>query len=122
MMDNPKNDVDPENDSQDTGKSKKGAYLLLLGLSTLSALAILSLGLIILWGSGAMDSMNWMFELVLMLAAQWLSVIPATLIISSVYKRLSRRKQLYEINPLVRVGLPLLFNILAASSIFLYMF
>ncbi len=121
MIDNPKNDIRSVNVSQDTGKSKWTAFLLLLGLSTLSVLAILSLWSI-MWayhGDGSLMILVWVWVI---MAGQLILVIPATLIVSSVHKRLSYHRSLYEINPFARVGLPLLFNLLAAGSFFISMF
>jgi sterol desaturase/sphingolipid hydroxylase (fatty acid hydroxylase superfamily) len=117
MFGNRKNDIDQENETQDTRKSKKDADRLLLGISIRSALAILSLWLLapFLRGGGGLE-MNFVFVII---AGQWLLVIPATLVDFYVYRGLSHRRQLYKIHHLVRVGLPLLLNILAASSFFI---
>lgn len=123
MFDDRKNNLELDDKPAGTGKSRKGAHLFLFGLSALSALVILSCWLIISWGQangyaeGGGEGM--IAPLLWMLAAQWLLVIPATGFVFLVYRRLSRRGQLHEINPIAGVAIPLLFNILAASSLFI---
>jgi hypothetical protein len=113
------NDIYPDHEPQDIRKSKKSAYLLLLGLSILSALAILSLWLIWLTnlGSGGFEGIIWIVGII---AVQWVLVIPATWIVSSIYKKLSRQRRYCEISPLVQGWLPFSLNFLAACSFLMF--
>ena len=111
------NEMYPDHKFQNKGKSKKSAHLLLLGLSTLSALVILSLWLI-LWtypyiGSRYMPSLFVYAWIVGIIAGQWLLLIPATLIVIAVYKKLSGQKK-------ASILLPFLLNLLAACSSFIF--
>lgn len=110
------NDIYPDHRSQDIRKSRINV-LLLLGLSVLSALVILSLWLI-MWtypyiGSGYMPSLVVFAWITGIIAGQWILVIPATVIVVAVYKKLSDQKQ-------VSILLPFLLNLLAACSFFIY--
>jgi hypothetical protein len=53
------------------------------------------------------------------LVVQGLLTLPATLLVGSVYGRLSRRNQWPELERDLRFGIPLLVNILAPSTIFI---
>ncbi len=124
MVPDRQSDLNLDNESQDTGKNKWTAYLLLLGLSALSALVVLSpFVLLVLYAYANKESFaayppGGIILVPMYITAQTgqlLLVILATPVVISVYKGLSRRKQLYEISPFVRDGLPLLINILAAT-------
>jgi hypothetical protein len=120
MTSNRQNDLNSGHETRRVGKSKGIAYLLLLGLSTLSALVIWYPGHVLytyLIRSGSLVGIIYIIPLVTI--GQYISIIPATLAVLFVYSKLSRQKQLHRINRLVWVGLPLLFNILAGVSYFI---
>jgi hypothetical protein len=124
MIDNLENNViDEDSKPQDAGKSKRIAYLLLIGLSILSALAVMSPWLIRLrWPPPNPSDLGALIYALKIIGAQWLLVIPATLLVFFVYKgiaRLTQLAQLYRIKTWAQFEIPLLFNVLSASYIFL---
>lgn len=100
-------------------KNKEISYLILLGMSILSALAITALWTTFPSGNLGLAGILPFF---LILMVQLILVVPATLLISFVHSKLTHQNKLAEVQPSLRVGIPLIFNILAAFSYFIMAF
>ena len=92
--------------------SKKYSYSILFGLSIFSALVITSA-----WFTFQSGWLGLLYIAVIVIA-QIILIIPATLLVFFIHRYLSRRNKFPEIQPLIRVGIPLLINSLPVLAFF----
>ena len=111
----PPNQDNPMDENQNENESNTVSYLQLVGLSVLSALAILSLWIPFLkffgnWGLGAI------LPFFVMLITQYILVAPATGLVILIHRKLSDTN---KIHTTAQVLIPLVFNLLAANAYFI---
>lgn len=111
---------------QRTGKAI--SFLYLLGISALLALPIgipgvLLMPLVYYLASIISSDVLRLIVLIMLflgtLGLQYGLMLPVTALVSYVYLRLSHSIELYEFRPAIRIGIPLVLNIIAASSLFI---
>ena len=106
-------------ENQEPPKGKRIPNVL-LGLSILSALPSLAIAFLVIYivtHMGAGGGLAALPIIFIGLVAQCVLILPATLLVGFVYGRLSRWKQWPRLDRDTRFGVPLLVNILAASTI-----
>ena len=93
-------------------------YWFLTGISIISGAIIFALYFIV---SSLMpcNGVGCIFTFFIGVGLQWLLVIPATIVVVFVFKRLARLNSLGNVHAVVLVGIPLIINILGANSFFI---
>jgi hypothetical protein len=100
--------------------SRGKAYLFLLGMSIVSSALIAAGGIIPFFIP--CNEMACLAPMAIVLGLQWILVIPATIVVIVLHNKRTRQEGWHPIYPVIRVGIPLLFNMLAAGSMLLVIF
>jgi hypothetical protein len=109
-------------------ESKAISFRYLFGISALFALPVAILGPlfepVMEYAANTISSDVLRFESLIiltlgMLGLQYAFVLPATLLAFVAHTELTKKNKLYKIHPVVRAGIPLIVNLIAASSSFI---
>lgn len=98
------------------------SLLLLLGLSTVSALIIFFIPNLVTIIISNCNELACLVPLFVGFGLQWILIIPATILVVYFYKKQLGHDSLHVIHPVIYVLIPLLVNILAANPMLLPIF
>lgn len=101
-----------------TFQDRMKPYWLLTGISIISG-AIIFASYFIVRKLMPCDGITCISVFLIGLGLQWLLVVPATIVVVFVFKRLTRLNSLGNVYAVVLVGIPLIFNIFGANSFFI---
>jgi hypothetical protein len=104
--------------NSETFQDRMKPYGLLIGISIISGSIIFVSYFIFLSLLMPCYELGCLFPFLIGLGLQWLLVIPATIVAVFIFNRLTRSNSSSGIHIIVLVGIPLIFNILGATSYF----